>query len=307
VSLPDSAAAEAVQSDAADAAEEADEGRQLESERVTQEPSKLVMSNNALLAAIAVGDVDNLTVVLKLHSESADMAVVKQATTFRKDLKEKQRKLRLKVEKVNRSMFSVREAMASEIGTGQLAAAIEAADGLLLSAAAAGSGLEQLLLDARLQLECLRVDQNAAHSRAAIENVEQEFDALAMSNATSNATAVVTPEEEEDLNKLCVVCLAEPMHLDLLNTDSDRCGAASETDCAGSDHPATAALESPAVGGVDDNSEDECCVCLSAPNSHVCVPCGHKCLCADCSDLIGATGKCPVCQSKITMVMKIYG
>ena len=40
--------------------------------------------------------------------------------------------------------------------------------------------------------------------------MEQEFDALALGNATSNATADVAPEEEEDLNKLCVVCMAEP-------------------------------------------------------------------------------------------------
>ena len=111
----------------------------------------------------------------------------------------------------------------------------------------------------------------------------------------------------------CSVCT-------LINTDSDTCcavcgtsraappstNAVNETDCAGS-HPITAALESPAVGGVDDNSEAECCVCLSAPNSHVCVPCGHKCLCGDCQAAIGATGECPICKSKITMVMKVYG
>eukprot|EP01084_Bolivina_argentea_P119940 212639_1 len=54
---------------------------------------------------------------------------------------------------------------------------------------------------------------------------------------------------------------------------------------------------------VNDNSNNECVICLEKNREFICVPCGHLCLCKECKDLINQ--KCPICRAKST-VMKIY-
>ncbi len=50
--------------------------------------------------------------------------------------------------------------------------------------------------------------------------------------------------------------------------------------------------------------EGKCCVCWD--NAAICatVPCGHKCLCVQCSGKI--SNKCPKCKQKIDQIIKIY-
>ena len=48
--------------------------------------------------------------------------------------------------------------------------------------------------------------------------------------------------------------------------------------------------------------EEECVICCSAKSSRICLPCGHKCLCAECaSQLIddGGANKCPLCAQQL--------
>ena len=55
-------------------------------------------------------------------------------------------------------------------------------------------------------------------------------------------------------------------------------------------------------------SSQACIVCFESAIESACIPCGHRCLCKDCSDRFrhpGAT--CPVCRVEIFMVCKIFG
>ena len=47
----------------------------------------------------------------------------------------------------------------------------------------------------------------------------------------------------------------------------------------------------------------ECVVCLDAEATHVVVPCGHICLCADCTMDLKA---CPLCRTPLVQTMRIY-
>ena len=48
-----------------------------------------------------------------------------------------------------------------------------------------------------------------------------------------------------------------------------------------------------------------CVVCMDAANSHALLPCGHKCICADCSTRL-RDGLCPVCRAPFERVAPIY-
>merc|ERR1712113_447892 len=52
----------------------------------------------------------------------------------------------------------------------------------------------------------------------------------------------------------------------------------------------------------------ECTVCLHAPRSIVCRPCGHFCLCVSCADNITAKSSliCPLCQSSCADAVHIH-
>eukprot|EP01083_Nonionella_stella_P010494 29868_1 len=53
----------------------------------------------------------------------------------------------------------------------------------------------------------------------------------------------------------------------------------------------------------DNETLNECVVCMDNEKQYVCVPCGHLCLCLDCSRIIN--GKCPMCRSEC-QVMKVF-
>eukprot|EP01083_Nonionella_stella_P301239 1032241_1 len=50
--------------------------------------------------------------------------------------------------------------------------------------------------------------------------------------------------------------------------------------------------------------ELECVVCLEKSRSHVCVPCGHLCICQDCVSLINE--QCPLCRKKCDNIIKVF-
>jgi E3 ubiquitin-protein ligase KEG len=59
------------------------------------------------------------------------------------------------------------------------------------------------------------------------------------------------------------------------------------------------ALSNPAVVAVDEEEESECVVCMDKPRTHSFVPCGHRCVCAECSALVMQTSPmlCPCCRA----------
>jgi len=52
-----------------------------------------------------------------------------------------------------------------------------------------------------------------------------------------------------------------------------------------------------------------CVVCFYAEASHAVVPCGHRCLCAACAELLlqNAGAFCPVCRADAIMAIRIFG
>ena len=54
--------------------------------------------------------------------------------------------------------------------------------------------------------------------------------------------------------------------------------------------------------------ESECVVCMDEENTHMFMPCGHKCVCKECADLImGGTAECPNCRTKAVGLHRVFG
>lgn len=51
---------------------------------------------------------------------------------------------------------------------------------------------------------------------------------------------------------------------------------------------------------------DECVVCMDNPKSMVIVPCGHKCLCANCVAQVQQQRVCPVCRGTIEKIVRVF-
>ena len=53
-----------------------------------------------------------------------------------------------------------------------------------------------------------------------------------------------------------------------------------------------------------------CSICLSAPSTHAMVPCGHLCMCLECSLALrrvpSAANHCPICRTASTQVLQIH-
>ena len=144
-----------------------------------------------------------LDTCLETHAANADESLVKEARVVRRNLKDKQRKLRRQVDKAVFALVS-----AIEVGTDVTAIkiAIEAAEQVMGCAADCNSGLQNLVERAKDRLEKARIEQQAAQKVASIESLEDEFVALAL----SQPKGILVPDDGVliDEDKLCVVCLA---------------------------------------------------------------------------------------------------
>ena len=54
------------------------------------------------------------------------------------------------------------------------------------------------------------------------------------------------------------------------------------------------------------NDDSLCVICIDTAKTHVLVPCGHACVCAACSEMLGDPGLCPVCRSDVAMAMRVF-
>jgi len=54
----------------------------------------------------------------------------------------------------------------------------------------------------------------------------------------------------------------------------------------------------------DDDGASACAVCLNKKIQTVCIPCGHRCLCLDCSKVVNT--ECPICRNKIQQIMQTF-
>jgi ATP-dependent DNA helicase PIF1 len=53
----------------------------------------------------------------------------------------------------------------------------------------------------------------------------------------------------------------------------------------------------------DKAAKTECVICLDKLPTHVLTPCGHKCICGDCSDQVS---ECPLCRVSIEQLIRVF-
>lgn len=59
----------------------------------------------------------------------------------------------------------------------------------------------------------------------------------------------------------------------------------------------------------DQLNSDTCVICLSNKKEIVFYPCGHQCLCLDCSKRFQDQARhmiCPICRNRIKDMIKVY-
>eukprot|EP01083_Nonionella_stella_P055009 145203_1 len=69
-----------------------------------------------------------------------------------------------------------------------------------------------------------------------------------------------------------------------------------------------AAIEDEKECDDDDDDDDSklCIVCLDGERNHVLIPCGHICVCNQCKDEYLKDAECPLCRTKVKMVVKTF-
>mgnify|MGYP002829207572 CR=1 FL=1 len=55
--------------------------------------------------------------------------------------------------------------------------------------------------------------------------------------------------------------------------------------------------------------EQFCVICLERERTHALIPCGHRCLCAQCCERLeaAASANCPLCTAPVMQGLRIYG
>jgi hypothetical protein len=66
------------------------------------------------------------------------------------------------------------------------------------------------------------------------------------------------------------------------------------------------ALDNPAVAATEE--ELECVVCMDKPRTHSFVPCGHRCVCEECSALVmqKLPKLCPYCRAPARELIQMF-
>ena len=161
-------------------------------------------ATQALQQAIDTADVEHLAAALLLHT-AACPELLAEARALRNRLRHQHKKKRQKNEKLKAATEALQRAVNCGTDVAALVVAIEAAERM---SAAPGSELGGSLDVARERLQYARGEETAAQKVAAIETMEDEFVALALSHG---ACAEEEFDECQDIDdeKSCVVCLSE--------------------------------------------------------------------------------------------------
>ena len=180
-------------------------------EESTEETS--TTANEALQQAMTTGQVEQLSAALLLHT-AACPELLAEARTLRNQLKHRSKKQRLNVQKVIASIEALQQATDSGTDVDTLVAAIGAAERVSVGADDKPE-LDRLLIVAHAQLERAREGETAAQKVAAIETMESEFVALAMSQgACAEEQAIMLDDVDDEAS--CVVCLDEKKEICLV-------------------------------------------------------------------------------------------
>lgn len=62
-----------------------------------------------------------------------------------------------------------------------------------------------------------------------------------------------------------------------------------------------------AAGADSFNESRQCCVCMDRERSAALLPCGHVCVCTECSERLRSRGQsCPICRSRIDTSVRLF-
>ena len=63
-----------------------------------------------------------------------------------------------------------------------------------------------------------------------------------------------------------------------------------------------------AAASREGEEENLCCICLVNPRTHAFVPCGHRCVCVDCTTgVMDNSRRCPMCRTAASGALVVYG
>jgi hypothetical protein len=169
---------------------------------------------------------------------------------------------------------------------------------------------------ARLLLEAGADTQRTSYGKTALQVAEQAVEpplSLGADSASGSGVCAASPRGQKE----CAALLREWA-----------AARAGEAEAAAAEAPAVAALGSgvASMGLEDENTVNSsatnpaahhhssargeeaealllCSICMDAPKTRACVPCGHVCVCEACA---APLKRCPICRVTCTDIMRIY-
>ena len=183
-------------------------------QRLAESTEERSTADEVLKQAMATGQVDQLSAALLLHT-AACPDLLAEARTLRNQLRHQSKKQRLKAKKVVASMEALQRAIDGGTDVDALVAAIGAAERVSVGADDKPE-LDRLLVAAHARLERAREEETAAQKVAAIETMESEFVALAMSQGACAEEEQQVMLDDVDDEASCVVCLNEKKEICLV-------------------------------------------------------------------------------------------
>ena len=229
--------------------------------------------------------------------EAAARAAKKREKKREKKARQKARKQAKKQEKE-----AAAEAVAIQEHEAECAAATRAE---LLAEAAAASRVEEEAAARLVATEARLVVAAAAEAEAAAALAQAEEVRIVEAAARADAAAALALALEEEEEEGGVFTEAEfNRHLRGL-IGAPAAGSASLSSFASAATPAPPAV---AAAKHVDEDETECVVCLDRTRTHAFVPCGHMCVCEECSAAVmdAAEQRCPVCRADVMMAMQMF-
>ena len=148
-----------------------------------------------------------------------------------------------------------------------------------------------LRTQAEKQVEILEENLESLEGQFARSQIENEDLSEQLCDISSRLNFV----QEADVHEMAEKCEKYEKLQGILNKDF-QLGLKSVTESIGA---ATSV-----VCPIPADEEGMCVACKSEKSQCVIVPCGHQCVCLDCSRSIG--GRCPYCQTNIDSILKVY-
>ena len=149
----------------------------------------------------------------------------------------------------------------------------------------------------------MALDAALADTGASAEALEQ---AAAEAERTRRGGGEPAPEAVAEARRRASGARAHAKEVSLERFEQEMAEHAASTSAAAEEEVAVA-------GGADampvlDDGSVACCVCLTAAQTHAFMPCGHRCVCATCAELVMDTESpaCVLCRQAARECVQIF-